>query len=235
SALAGGLSVGLGYAGTAAPSNGLIIQGNVGIGNTSPTQELEIGSASISTGSGSVAIKQDGETDGFGIEASANDDFLLLYHDGTNSVLASTYSSTGSYTPLVLKTSSLAALTIGTDLTSTFAATTTHTYISNGLGFASAPSYTFTGDLNNGIWSSGSDTLNFSTNASERMRINSSGNVGIGTTSPATTLSVAGNTYLDSNVITYSSSTASNLTISYERSRFFHSILLPPLRQDPEP
>ncbi|KKT59753.1 MAG: hypothetical protein UW53_C0008G0036 [Candidatus Giovannonibacteria bacterium GW2011_GWA1_44_25] len=50
------------------------------------------------------------------------------------------------------------------------------------------------------------------------MVISSSGNVGIGTTSPAATLSVTGNTYLDSNLITYSSSTAANLTISYQRA-----------------
>ena len=42
SALAGGLSVGLGYAGTAAPTGGLIIQGNVGIGTTSPTAVLHL-------------------------------------------------------------------------------------------------------------------------------------------------------------------------------------------------
>ena len=42
SALAGGLSVGLGYAGTAAPANGLIIQGNIGIGTTNPGKALEI-------------------------------------------------------------------------------------------------------------------------------------------------------------------------------------------------
>jgi len=42
SALAGGLSVGLGYAGTAAPIDGLIIQGNVGIGTTSPSAALAV-------------------------------------------------------------------------------------------------------------------------------------------------------------------------------------------------
>ncbi|MHB8860387.1 MAG: tail fiber domain-containing protein, partial [Minisyncoccota bacterium] len=45
STLAGGLSVGLGYAGTAAPSNGLIIQGNVGIGTTNPLSNLQIKNA----------------------------------------------------------------------------------------------------------------------------------------------------------------------------------------------
>ncbi|QQG42382.1 MAG: DUF5011 domain-containing protein [Candidatus Giovannonibacteria bacterium] len=44
------------------------------------------------------------------------------------------------------------------------------------------------------------------------------GNVGIGTTSPASLLSVQGNAYLDSNLITYSSSTAAALTFSYQKS-----------------
>ena len=46
SALAGGLSVGLGYAGTTAPTNGMIIQGNVGLGTMSPSVLAQITAAS---------------------------------------------------------------------------------------------------------------------------------------------------------------------------------------------
>ncbi|MBI1974263.1 MAG: helix-turn-helix domain-containing protein [Candidatus Zambryskibacteria bacterium] len=45
SAFAGGASVGIGYAGTAAPTGGLIIQGNVGIGTTGPAGKLDIRSS----------------------------------------------------------------------------------------------------------------------------------------------------------------------------------------------
>ena len=51
-----------------------------------------------------------------------------------------------------------------------------------GLGTAGAPSHTFTGDLNTGMWSPAADTVAFSTAGSERMRIDSVGNVGIGVT-----------------------------------------------------
>lgn len=50
-------------------------------------------------------------------------------------------------------------------------------------GSASLPEFTFIGDTNTGMFSSGADVLNFSTAATERMRIDSVGAVGIGTTS----------------------------------------------------
>jgi hypothetical protein len=65
--------------------------------------------------------------------------------------------------------------------------TTTH-----GLGSASTPSITFTGDTNTGIFSPTADTIAFTEGGSEAMRINSSGNVqfagniGLGGTSPTT-------------------------------------------------
>jgi Collagen triple helix repeat (20 copies) len=46
---------------------------------------------------------------------------------------------------------------------------------------AAAPSYTFTGDTNTGMWSPAGDTLSFTTNGSEKVRITSTGQVGIGT------------------------------------------------------
>jgi hypothetical protein len=58
------------------------------------------------------------------------------------------------------------------------------------LGTALLPSHSFTGDLNTGMWSSGADTINLSTAGSERVRVTSTGNVGIGTTSPGSLLHV---------------------------------------------
>jgi len=55
---------------------------------------------------------------------------------------------------------------------------------------AGNPTYAFEDDTNTGMFTSGADTLNFTTGGTERLRIDSAGQVGIGNISPAQTLEI---------------------------------------------
>jgi hypothetical protein len=61
-------------------------------------------------------------------------------------------------------------------------------------GTAALPAITTTGDTNTGIFFPAADTIAFSEGGAEAMRIDSSGNVGIGTSSPDTRLHIDGAT-----------------------------------------
>ncbi len=71
-------------------------------------------------------------------------------------------------------------------------------YIYMADGSAVSPSYTFGNNSGLGIFRAGADILGFTTAGSERMRINASGNVGIGTSVPNAKLEVNGNVMIDS-------------------------------------
>ena len=58
-------------------------------------------------------------------------------------------------------------------------------FIRMAVSAASNPTYAFVDDTNTGMFTSGADTLNFTTAGSERLRIDSAGRVKIGTTSTA--------------------------------------------------
>ena len=70
-------------------------------------------------------------------------------------------------------------------------------------GSASAPVITRTGDTNTGIFFPAADTIAFAEGGVEAMRLDSSGNLGIGTTSPAVKLDVSGRAQFVNNGFNY--------------------------------
>jgi hypothetical protein len=110
---------------------------------------------------------------------------------GTIATLNSTSATitTGTINTGTFGTTTSTAATITTGTIPTLVATT---LVTTGTGTAAAPAIVPTGDTNTGIFFPAADTIAFSEGGTEGMRINSSGNVGIGTTSPATKLDVVG-------------------------------------------
>jgi hypothetical protein len=96
---------------------------------------------------------------------------------------------TATITTLNSTTGTIATLNSTTGTIPTLVATT---LITTGTGTAAAPAVVPTGDTNTGIFFPAADTIALSEGGAEAMRIDSSGNVGIGTASPAMALDVNG-------------------------------------------
>ena len=98
--------------------------------------------------------------------------------------------NTGIYSPgadqVAISTNGTGRLTVSTTAVSSTLA------VDHPLGAVGTPSITFTGDLNTGFWSPTADTIAASTGGSERLRIDSSGRLGLGSSSPGTMLDVRG-------------------------------------------
>jgi hypothetical protein len=117
---------------------------------------------------------------------------LVYTYDGTKwtaqpaGVTGGTKIEVGNTKAEIVDTGSDGTFAVTTEGTQRLSVTTTAVSstlaVDHPLGAVGTPSITFTGDLNTGLWSPTADTLAASTAGAERLRVNSSGQVGIGTT-----------------------------------------------------
>lgn len=181
-AIAGSMQIG--------PSNSakiaILSTGNVGVGTTTPGARLQVAgdAAGLSTPLWTNSqLRISGSTNpnyqlNIGVETSTGKGYLQAGEAGVayrDLILnnAGGFVGIGTSTPLTM-------LSLGSG------------QISVATGTASMSPYSFNGDLNTGMFSPAADALGFSTAGTERMRIGSTGNIGIGTSTPATIFDVFG-------------------------------------------
>ena len=99
------------YNGGWGPRMTILSNGNVGIGTTSPPVKLSINGWSYNPGAaanaGMVGLKQSNASSyGYVVEASANDKWMMMGHNGTNGVIETTYAASAGHSNLEIKTGS---------------------------------------------------------------------------------------------------------------------------------
>ncbi|KND49831.1 MAG: hypothetical protein AB203_01940 [Parcubacteria bacterium C7867-008] len=175
----------------------ILNNGNVGIGTTTPGSLLSIEGIVNFTNATSTFSSTGGInlTNGcFAVNGTCVGGNTLSFSyplqlSGTNVSLAFGTTTANQWSQLQDFNGGLTATTINT----TGSITTGSQFIGLNADGASAPSFTWASDLGTGIFHAGANTIGFTTSGIERARFNSSGFLGIATTSPSAALSVEGN------------------------------------------
>jgi len=139
--------------------------------------------STLSAASGSQRVVLTGQTSGT-MTASATDS-ALTFAQSTGTLSATKFSGDGSALTGIAATTDVRTNSLVVSGITTVAA-----------GSAAAPSISPTGDSNTGIFFPSADTIAFGEGGAEALRINSSGQVGIGTNSPSEILDCKGNIVL---------------------------------------
>jgi hypothetical protein len=166
--------------------------GNVGIGTSSPTPPTAYGGLHINSQYPVLKLSSTtsgtGVADGFTVRINSTDDAQLWHYENKNMSFATNNAER-------MRITSSGNVGIGT---------TAPTEVLHVVGDILATGGDFKSDANNYLGFSNNTFARFVINDSEKMRINSSGNVGIGTSSPSTKLEVSssGDTIIKSKATT---------------------------------
>ena len=193
--------------GTTTVNNALTVAGDLTVSGTTTTVNTEtinladnvilLNSNETSTPSQNAGIEVErGTSTNVALQWNESSDVWEFTVDGTNYIPIVGTTSTQTLTNKTLTSPTLTTPTLGA---------ASATSIANALGAVGTPPYTFTGDLNTGMWSPTADTLAFSTNGAEVGRLTSAGYleavysdkvVALGNTSTAKTIDLnAGNVF----------------------------------------
>jgi hypothetical protein len=188
--------------------------GLVGINQASPSTTLDIGGTSSSQyyqlSPSNLAYQYYGKNQSYDAATNPSYSFIASTTSGmfTPTLNTVAFSTNGTERMRMLAAGNIGIATTtpaypldvsGTANATNVRATTQH--LGNTTDSATTPSFSFDGDVNCGMFNATTNTIGFSTASTERMRISSVGNVGIGTTTPGYPLEVNGVTALSNRIL----------------------------------
>jgi hypothetical protein len=215
------------YNGTSTFSNDIITSGNIGVGTNAPTAKLDVRGAIFINGatgqyqSASFASKK--EFIKFSATDTGSSDFARIYAEGPNNagklviaiqddmdssealvIRGEKFDGTTS-DHMVIRNDGLVGIGTSSNMTEKLQVSGGKIYsdqqvLGNSNDSATLPSFTFKEDSNTGMFHPSNDAIGFTTAGTEKVRINSNGQVGVGTTTPTEVFDVVGNAKVSSNL-----------------------------------